>query len=216
MAELTLDEAQKEVLSLRKKLNDWADAYYSKDAPKVEDYVYDQAYNRLLKLENDFPQLVTPDSITQRVGGQVDTEFTKVEHAIPMLSMGDVFSKDELKDFDKRIQRLVGHPVAYNVELKIDGLSLSLEYQNGRLKRASTRGNGSVGEDVTANARYISDIPQNLPENLTIEVRGECYMGKEAFAKLNKERDENGQEAFSNPRNAAAGSYTVKIISISI
>ena len=174
MAELTLDEAQKEVLSLRKKLNDWADAYYSKDAPKVEDYVYDQAYNRLLKLENDFPQLVTPDSITQRVGGQVDTEFTKVEHAIPMLSMGDVFSKDELKDFDKRIQRLVGHPVAYNVELKIDGLSLSLEYQNGRLKRASTRGNGSVGEDVTANARYISDIPQTLPENLTIEVRGEC------------------------------------------
>lgn len=206
MAELTLDEAQKEVLSLRKKLNDWADAYYSKDAPKVEDYVYDQAYNRLLKLENDFPQLVTPDSITQRVGGQVDTEFNKVEHAIPMLSMGDVFSKDELKDFDKRIQRLVGHPVAYNVELKIDGLSLSLEYQNGRLKRASTRGNGSVGEDVTANARYISDIPQNLPENLTIEVRGECYMGKEAFAKLNKERDENGQEAFANPRNAAAGS----------
>lgn len=206
MAELTLDEAQKEVLSLRKKLNDWADAYYSKDAPKVEDYVYDQAYNRLLKLENDFPQLVTPDSITQRVGGQVDTEFTKVEHAIPMLSMGDVFSKDELKDFDKRIQRLVGHPVAYNVELKIDGLSLSLEYQNGRLKRASTRGNGSVGEDVTANARYISDIPQTLPENLTIEVRGECYMGKEAFAKLNKERDENGQEAFANPRNAAAGS----------
>ena len=206
MAELTLDEAQKEVLSLRKKLNDWADAYYSKDAPKVEDYVYDQAYYRLLKLENDFPQLVTPDSITQRVGGQVDTEFTKVEHAIPMLSMGDVFSKDELKDFDKRIQRLVGHPVAYNVELKIDGLSLSLEYQNGRLKRASTRGNGSVGEDVTANARYISDIPQTLPENLTIEVRGECYMGKEAFAKLNKERDENGQEAFANPRNAAAGS----------
>lgn len=206
MAELTLDEAQKEVLSLRKKLNDWADAYYSKDAPKVEDYVYDQAYNRLLKLENDFPQLVTPDSITQRVGGQVDTEFTKVEHAIPMLSMGDVFSKDELKDFDKRIQRLVGHPVAYNVELKIDGLSLSLEYQNGRLKRASTRGNGSVGEDVTANARYINDIPQTLPENLTIEVRGECYMGKEAFAKLNKERDENGQEAFANPRNAAAGS----------
>lgn len=206
MAELTLDEAQKEVLSLRKKLNDWADAYYSKDAPKVEDYVYDQAYNRLLKLENDFPQLVTPDSITQRVGGQVDTEFTKVEHAIPMLSMGDVFSKGELKDFDKRIQRLVGHPVAYNVELKIDGLSLSLEYQNGRLKRASTRGNGSVGEDVTANARYISDIPQTLPENLTIEVRGECYMGKEAFAKLNKERDENGQEAFANPRNAAAGS----------
>lgn len=206
MADITLDEAKKEASSLRNQLNKWADAYYSKDAPEVEDNVYDQKYSRLLELEKQFPEIVTPDSITQRVGGEIDSDFTKVEHAIPMLSMGDVFSKDELKDFDQRMQKLVGHPVEYNVELKIDGLSLSLEYENGKLMRASTRGNGYVGEDVTANARYIADIPQTLPEPLTIEVRGECYMGKEAFAKLNEERENEGLSVFANPRNAAAGS----------
>lgn len=206
MANLTLAEAKKEIGPLRKQLNEWADAYYSKDAPKVEDNVYDKKYNRLVELETQFPQLITPDSITQKVGGQIDSEFTKVAHPIPMLSMGDVFSKGELREFDQRIQKLVGHPVAYNVELKIDGLSISLEYTNGRLVRASTRGNGEVGEDVTRNARYIKDIPQTLPEPLTTEVRGECYMGKEAFAKLNKERDEKGKSVFANPRNAAAGS----------
>lgn len=206
MADLTLAEAKKEIGPLRKQLNKWADAYYSKDAPKVEDNVYDKKYNRLVELETQFPQLITPDSITQKVGGQIDSEFTKVDHPIPMLSMGDVFSKGELREFDQRIQKLVGHPVAYNVELKIDGLSISLEYTNGRLVRASTRGNGEVGEDVTRNARYIKDIPQTLPEPLTTEVRGECYMGKEAFAKLNKERDEKGKSVFANPRNAAAGS----------
>ena len=206
MANLTLAEAKKEIGPLRKQLNEWADAYYSKDAPKVEDNVYDKKYNRLVELETQFPQLITPDSITQKVGGQIDSEFTKVDHPIPMLSMGDVFSKGELREFDQRIQKLVGHPVAYNVELKIDGLSISLEYTNGRLVRASTRGNGEVGEDVTRNARYIKDIPQTLPEPLTTEVRGECYMDKEAFAKLNKERDEKGKSVFANPRNAAAGS----------
>ena len=160
----------------------------------------------MLELEAEFPQIVTPDSITQRVGGQINSDFSKVEHEIPMLSMGDVFSKEELKEFDQRMQKLVGHPVAYNVELKIDGLSLSLEYTDGKLTRASTRGNGSVGEDVTANARYIKDIPQVLPEKITTEVRGECYMSKEAFASLNKERDEKGEAVFANPRNAAAGS----------
>lgn len=206
MAKITLDEAQTEAKSLRKKLDRWAEDYYSKDAPEVEDHVYDQNYNRLLELEAEFPQIVTPDSITQRVGGQINSDFSKVEHEIPMLSMGDVFSKEELKEFDQRMQKLVGHPVAYNVELKIDGLSLSLEYTDGKLTRASTRGNGSVGEDVTANARYIKDIPQVLLEKITTEVRGECYMSKEAFASLNKERDEKGEAVFANPRNAAAGS----------
>ena len=206
MAKITLDEAQTESKTLRKKLDRWAEDYYSKDAPEVEDHVYDQNYNRLLELEAEFPQIVTPDSITQRVGGQINSDFSKVEHEIPMLSMGDVFSKEELKEFDQRMQKLVGHPVAYNVELKIDGLSLSLEYTDGKLTRASTRGNGSVGEDVTANARYIKDIPQVLPEKITTEVRGECYMSKEAFASLNKERDEKGEAVFANPRNAAAGS----------
>ena len=206
MAKITLDEAQTEAKTLRKKLDRWAEDYYSKDAPEVEDHVYDQNYNRLLELEAEFPQIVTPDSITQRVGGQINSDFSKVEHEIPMLSMGDVFSKEELKEFDQRMQKLVGHPVAYNVELKIDGLSLSLEYTDGKLTRASTRGNGSVGEDVTANARYIKDIPQVLPEKITTEVRGECYMSKEAVASLNKERDEKGEAVFANPRNAAAGS----------
>ncbi|WP_278964195.1 NAD-dependent DNA ligase LigA [Lactobacillus apis] len=206
MADLTLDEARKEVASLRDKLDEWANAYYSNDVPEVEDNVYDQNYQRLVELEQQFPQLVTQDSITQRVGGQIGSEFTKVTHKIPMLSMGDVFSKQELREFDERVQKQVGHEVAYNVELKIDGLSINLEYQDGKLMRASTRGNGQVGEDVTANARFISDIPQTLPEKLTTEVRGECYMGKEAFAKLNQERDEKGETTFANPRNAAAGS----------
>ena len=206
MADLTLDEARKEVASLRDKLDEWANAYYSNDAPEVEDNVYDQNYQRLVELEQQFPQLVTQDSITQRVGGQIGSEFTKVTHKIPMLSMGDVFSKQELREFDERVQKQVGHEVAYNVELKIDGLSINLEYQDGKLMRASTRGNGQVGEDVTANALFISDIPQTLPEKLTTEVRGECYMGKEAFAKLNQERDEKGETTFANPRNAAAGS----------
>jgi DNA ligase (NAD+) len=202
----TLAEAKQRAADLRKQLDQWADAYYSEDRPVVEDAVYDRAYQELLGLEHDFPEIVSPDSITQRVGGQVNNEFTKVRHPIPMLSMGDVFSKQELVDFDQRLQKQVGHPVAYNVELKIDGLSLSLEYEQGRLVRASTRGNGQVGEDVTANARYIEDIPQNVPNNFTGEVRGECYMGKDAFAKLNAARDAAGQATFANPRNAAAGS----------
>ncbi|GBG04818.1 NAD-dependent DNA ligase LigA [Lactobacillus rodentium] len=206
MTNLSLEEAKTKVKSLRNQLNKWADAYYAKDAPVVEDATYDKSYQELEKLEAQFPELVSSDSITQRVGGEIKSNFSKVEHEVPMLSMGDVFSKTELKEFDERIQKAVGHRVAYNAELKIDGLSLSLEYEDGRLVRASTRGNGSVGEDVTANARFIKDIPQTLPEPLTIEVRGECYMGKESFAKLNTERDAEGKQVFANPRNAAAGS----------
>ena len=206
MTELSLEQAKEQINELRKQLDNWADAYYAKDAPVVEDAVYDKAYNELEKLEGDFPELITTDSITQRVGGDLKSELTKVEHPIPMLSMGDVFSKEELKDFDQRIQKAVGQPVAYNVELKIDGLSLSLEYKAGKLVRASTRGNGRVGEDVTANVRYIKDVPLVLPQPLTTEVRGECYMDKESFAKLNEQRDSKGLQVFANPRNAAAGS----------
>lgn len=206
MAKLNKKAAQEEIENLRKKLNTWAEQYYAQDAPSVEDAVYDQNYQRLVELEKQFPELVTSDSITQRVGGEIKSDLGKVEHQIPMLSMGDVFSKDELREFDQRIQKLVGGPVAYNVELKIDGLSLSLEYSDGKLVRASTRGNGRIGEDVTKNVQYISDIPKTLPEALTMEVRGECYMGKEAFLKLNTKRDENGEAVFANPRNAAAGS----------
>lgn len=205
MAE-SLEEAKQEVRQLRAQLDQWAKAYYEQDAPVVEDHVYDEKYARLLELEAAYPELKSADSITQRVGGEVNSDLPKVEHQVPMLSMGDVFSKEELAEFDQRIQKAIGHPVAYNVELKIDGLSLSLEYEEGRLKRASTRGNGQVGEDVTKNVKYIKDVPQKLPKAITTEVRGECYMSKEAFAKLNQERDEAGESIFANPRNAAAGS----------
>ncbi len=205
MAE-SLEEAKQEVRQLRAQLGQWAKAYYEQDAPVVEDHVYDEKYARLLELEAAYPELKSADSITQRVGGEVNSDLPKVEHPVPMLSMGDVFSKEELAEFDQRVQKAIGHPVAYNVELKIDGLSLSLEYEEGRLKRASTRGNGQVGEDVTKNVKYIKDVPQKLPKAITTEVRGECYMSKEAFAKLNQERDEAGESIFANPRNAAAGS----------
>jgi DNA ligase (NAD+) len=205
MAE-SLEEAKQEVRQLRAQLDQWAKAYYEQDAPVVEDHVYDEKYARLLELEAAYPELKSADSITQRVGGEVNSDLPKVEHQVPMLSMGDVFSKEELAEFDQRVQKAIGHPVAYNVELKIDGLSLSLEYEEGRLKRASTRGNGQVGEDVTKNVKYIKDVPQKLPKAITTEVRGECYMSKEAFAKLNQEQDEAGESIFANPRNAAAGS----------
>ena len=205
---LTLAEAKKIIGPLRQQLMQWGKEYYEQDQPTVEDYVYDREYQRLVSLESQFPELVTPDSPTQRVGGQTDTQLAKVTHDIPMLSMGDVFSVEELHDFNLRQQDSLSHPthLEYDLELKIDGLSLSLVYENGRLVQASTRGNGVIGEDVTANAMTIKDIPHQLPEPLSVEFRGECYMPKASFVKLNEEREANGQPVFANPRNAAAGS----------
>ncbi|HBO46850.1 MULTISPECIES: NAD-dependent DNA ligase LigA [Pediococcus] len=196
------DTAQK----LRKTLNQWGKDYYTKDNPEVEDSVYDAKYRDLQELESAFPSIVTPDSITQRVGGEVLSGFTKVRHEIPMLSMGDVFSKEELVEFDDRIQKNVGYAVDYNVELKIDGLAISLVYEDGKLVRGSTRGDGNIGEDITKNLQTISSIPQTLTKPVSIEVRGECYMPKQAFADLNKQQEERGEAVFANPRNAAAGS----------
>lgn len=205
---LTLAEAKKEIGPLRQQLIQWGKEYYEQDNPTVEDYVYDRQYQRLVQLEKQFPELVTPDSPTQRVGGQTDTQLAKVTHEIPMLSMGDVFSVEELHDFNVRQQDSLvqSADLEYDLELKIDGLSLSLVYENGRLVQASTRGNGVIGEDVTANAMTIQDIPHQLPEPLSLEFRGECYMPKESFVKLNATREANGQPVFANPRNAAAGS----------
>ena len=205
---LTLAEAKQIIGPLRQQLIQWGKEYYEQDNPTVEDYVYDRQYQRLVELEAQFPELVTPDSPTQRVGGQSDTQLAKVTHDIPMLSMGDVFSVEELHDFNVRQQeglKATNH-LEYDLELKIDGLSLSLVYENGRLVQASTRGNGVIGEDVTANAMTIKDIPHQLPEPLSVEFRGECYMPKASFVKLNQEREANGQPVFANPRNAAAGS----------
>ena len=206
--QLTLAAAKQEIAPLREQLIKWGREYYEQDNPSVEDYVYDRAYQRLVELEQRFPELKTSDSPTQHVGGGPTSELTKVTHEIPMLSMGDVFSIDELMDFNQRQQDNgdVSVTPEYNLELKIDGLSLSLVYENGRLVQGSTRGNGNIGEDVTANVMTIKSIPHQLPEPLSLEFRGECYMPKESFVKLNQEREAAGLSVFANPRNAAAGS----------
>ena len=208
VSQLSLAAAKKEIVPLRKQLTQWGKEYYEQDNPSVEDYVYDRAYQRLVELETQFPELKSADSPTQRVGGAVTTQLTKVRHDIPMLSMGDVFSVDELMDFNRRQQDNDDVTVEpeYNLELKIDGLSLSLVYENGKLVQGSTRGNGTIGEDVTANVMTIKSIPHELPEPLTLEFRGECYMPKASFVKLNEEREAAGLPVFANPRNAAAGS----------
>ncbi|MBU3830043.1 MAG: NAD-dependent DNA ligase LigA [Candidatus Limosilactobacillus merdavium] len=206
--QLTLEQAKKEIGPLRDQITQWGKEYYEQDNPTVEDYVYDRQYQRLVQLEQRFPELQSPDSPTQRVGGEAESQLKKVRHEIPMLSMGDVFSLDELMDFNQRQQenRDVDVEPEYNLELKIDGLSLSLVYENGKLVQGSTRGNGNIGEDVTENVKTIKSVPQELPEPLSVEFRGECYMPKESFAKLNAEREAEGQPVFANPRNAAAGS----------
>lgn len=208
VAQLTLAQAQQEIGPLRAQISQWGKEYYEQDNPTVEDYVYDRAYQRLVQLETRFPELVTSDSPTQRVGGEAESQLTKVTHDIPMLSMGDVFSLDELMDFNSRQQDNTTVEVGqeYNLELKIDGLSLSLVYENGKLVQGSTRGNGNIGEDVTANVMTIKSVPHELPEPLSVEFRGECFMPKESFAKLNAAREAAGQPTFANPRNAAAGS----------
>ncbi len=208
VAQLTLDQAKEEIGPLRKQIAQWGKEYYEQDSPTVEDYVYDRQYQRLVQIEQRFPELQTPDSPTQQVGGEAESQLTKVRHEIPMLSMGDVFSIEELMDFNhrQRENRDVDVEAEYNLELKIDGLSLSLVYENGKLVQGSTRGNGNIGEDVTENVRTIKSVPQELPEPLSVEFRGECYMPKESFAKLNAQREDDGQPIFANPRNAAAGS----------
>ncbi|TLQ04802.1 NAD-dependent DNA ligase LigA [Pediococcus stilesii] len=206
ITELSVEEANQLAQGLRETLDHWSNLYYTKDAPEVEDHVYDEKYEDLLALEKAFPEIVNPDSITQRVGGEVLEGFTKVTHEEPMLSMGDVFSRDELVEFDNRIQKNIGHPVEYNVELKIDGLAISLVYENGKLIQGSTRGDGNIGEDITKNLKTIKSVPETLTKPLSFEVRGECFMPKESFAKLNEQQLEEGKPVFANPRNAAAGS----------
>ena len=199
-------QATQVVTELRRQLNQWSHEYYVLDKPTVADHVYDQAYEKLRQLEADFPELVTADSPTQRVGGQVLAGFTKVQHEIPMLSLGDVFSEDELLAFTNKLQADTGQTFAYNCELKIDGLAISLTYEDGVFVKGSTRGNGLIGEDITANLKTIKAIPLRLTEPVSVEVRGECYMPLAAFNQLNAERQAQGQEVFANPRNAAAGS----------
>lgn len=200
-------EAAQQMEKLQLQLQQWAKEYYENDSPTVEDAEYDKVYKRLQELEAAFPELVNPDSITQQVGGhKTKSELPKVEHDVPMLSLGDVFSMDELTNWMVNTQKSFTKKLSYNAELKIDGLAVSLVYQEGLLVQASTRGDGNVGEDVTSNIKYVDDIPKKLSEPLSIEVRGEIYMPKEAFVSLNESRERDGLPTFANPRNAAAGS----------
>ena len=203
---LTQEEATARAQELRKTLNRYAFEYYVKDQPSVEDYIYDKLYTELVQIEEQYPELIMSDSPTQRVGGKVIEGFEKAVHDIPLYSLNDVFSKEELIQFDQRVQKTVGHPVSYCCELKIDGLSISLRYENGLFVRGATRGDGSVGENITENLKTVNSIPLRLNEDISVEVRGECYMPKASFVKLNQEREEAGQDVFANPRNAAAGS----------
>lgn len=185
-------------------LNRYAYEYYTKDAPSVSDSEYDQLYRELVELEAGHPEEVLPESPTHRVGGVVLKGFTKYQHQYPLYSLQDAFSREELDAFDQRVRKEFPS-VSYVCELKIDGLSISLTYENGVLVTGATRGDGSVGEDITENLKRVKDIPLVLPEPINITVRGECYMPRASFDRVNQIRQENGEPEFANPRNAAAG-----------
>ena len=200
-----MSDAQ-EILELRKELNQANFEYYVKDDPTMSDYDYDHKLRRLEELEGAHPELVTPDSPTQRVGGKALESFTQVTHRVPLESLQDVFDFDELRAFDQRV-RGVEPKVSYSVEPKVDGLSVALEYQDGQFVRGATRGDGLVGEDVTENLKTVKSIPLSIPDIPgTLIVRGEVYMPKKVFHALNEEREKRGEALFANPRNAAAGS----------
>lgn len=185
-------------------LNRYATEYYTSDNPSVSDSEYDRLYRELVELETAYPDQVLADSPTHRVGGKVLDGFEKYSHQYPLYSLQDAFSREELEAFDARVRKEVAHPT-YICELKIDGLSISLTYEKGILVAGATRGDGSVGENITENLKRVKDIPLTLPEELNITVRGECYMPRASFDQVNQARQENGEPEFANPRNAAAG-----------
>ena len=207
---MDLENARKSAEELRKKLNYHAKKYYEEDNPEITDYEYDMMLRELEGIELAYPELVTEDSPTQRVGGAALNKFTPVTHEVPMESLHDSFSEEELFDFDRKVREVVPK-VSYVVEPKFDGLSVSLEYRNGIFVRGSTRGDGSVGEDVTENLRTIKTIPKKLTRAVPfLEVRGEVYMSNESFLKLLERQELNEEKPFKNPRNAAAGSLRQK------
>ena len=193
-------------------------AYYEEDAPVLTDAEWDQRFRRLVALEAAWPALVTPESPTQRVGAQVAGTFDEVRHRRPMLSLSNAFSHDELRAFDARVRRGLGLPPApepatdltYVAELKIDGLAITLRYERGRFVQGATRGDGTTGEDVTANLRTIRSVPARLAEPADLDARGEVYMPKTEFARINAEREELGLPLYANPRNSGAGSLRQK------
>lgn len=206
------NKAKEEIVALRKQLEIWSNKYYDEDSPEVSDYEYDMTMNKLKELEKEFPDLITKDSLTQKVGGHVKEGFEKVEHEVPMQSLQDIFSFSELEEFKERVYKsakenaFAEEEVRFVVETKIDGLSASLEYKEGKFIRGATRGNGLIGEDVTENLKTIKSIPKELSEPINIIVRGEVFIGKKEFEKMNEERELNEEKTFANARNAAAGS----------
>ncbi|SEH88814.1 DNA ligase (NAD+) [Halobacillus karajensis] len=204
--DMNATEAQQQMEILKEQLEQYSYEYHTLDDPSVSDYEYDKKMQQLIKLEEEFPDLQTPDSPTQRVGGKPLDAFEKVQHDIPMLSLGNAFNDEELRDFDRRVKNGTDAEVNYVCELKIDGLAVSLKYEDGVFVRGATRGDGTTGEDITKNLRTIRNIPLRLKEPVTIEVRGEAYMPKKSFLALNEAKEANGDEPFANPRNAAAGS----------
>lgn len=200
------EEAKKRIEELTELIIKYDKAYFVDDNPLVPDAVYDQLFRELVELEAKYPEFVLEHSPTKRVGSEPVDAFRKVEHEVPMLSLGNAFQEQELLDFHRRVTQAIGNDVEYICELKIDGLAVSLTYEDGKLVRGATRGDGSVGEDITSNLKTIRSIPLMIEETGKLEVRGEAYMPKRSFEQLNEERKEKGEQLFANPRNAAAGS----------
>ena len=207
---MTIETAKQQAETLREQILYHNDRYYNQDSPEISDYEYDMLLKQLEEIESEFPEIITPDSPTQKVGGQAGEKFSPVEHTVPMESLHDSFSHDEIRDFAKRVQETVDRPL-FVVEPKIDGLSVSAEYRNGVFVRGSTRGDGRVGEDITDNLKTIKSLPMKLKKPVPyLEVRGEVYMSIENFEQLVARQEENGDKPFKNPRNAAAGSLRQK------
>jgi len=203
---LDKQQAQQQIAELRELLNHYNHEYYVLDNPSVPDAEYDRKMQELIKLEEAFPELITADSPSQRVGGEPLDAFQKVQHNVPMLSLGNAFNEGDLRDFARRASQGTDDPISFVCELKIDGLAVSLTYENGKFVRGATRGDGTTGEDITSNLRTIRSIPLSIQEENTLEVRGEAFMPHKSFLELNEQREANGDEPFANPRNAAAGS----------
>ncbi len=207
---MDMQEASRRVAALREQIDYHSRRYYDEDAPEIEDDAFDALTRELRTLEEQFPQLITADSYTQRVHGERSSLFAEVTHEVPLGSLQDVFDEEEIRAFDRRVREVVSSP-RYVVEPKIDGLSIALEYRDGRFYRGATRGDGIVGEDVSANLRQIAPIPQTLTSSVDrLIVRGEVYMPRESFAALVREQEENGEKVFKNPRNSAAGTLRQK------
>lgn len=202
-------ETKEKYQELTTKLNQWNEDYYLNDAPRVEDAVYDAHMQELLSLEKDYPELITKDSPSQKAGTSVSsTKFSKVEHAVPMASLANAFGEEEIREWEERINRIIGEETVreYVFELKIDGLSISIDYKNGELVRAATRGDGKTGEDVTENIRTIKTLPQKINHKEDITVRGEVFINKSDFLKINEAQAAAGEKTYANPRNTASGS----------